>query len=651
MFCEERHEMSLSTCCDDHLDVPCEEREPVNAPLQTQPRTTSRSADAPGRTGALQRKCACGGAPGPTGECTACRRKRMHGAKPLPLQPKLTVNQPNDQYEQEADRVADQVMRMAALPMKQAENGSIKETEEQIEELPTTSMVQRKVGNRDTDDEAPPIVHEVLQAQGASVGQPLDASTRGFMEASFGHDFSQVRIHVDSKASASANAVNAKAYTVGHVIVFNAGQFAPSTSTGQQLLAHELTHVLQQTAAPPKSILARQNSLSPTPIHVLQRNGGEEQSGETGQLTEISDDVPILWFDFDSTVLRQDAQENSEVRLTVISLQILNHQTLFPKDWAIVLHGYASEEGSAGYNQSLSEKRAIAIRERLDAFGISKQRISVVGHGKDSSVEDRAWNRRVEVEFIPPAQYVELEGMHIKGRVPRSTPVPPEETGGLTKRHVAIREQARIPVEQTEEWSTWQSLEMAWERNTSSTGRSESTVQYKNEWVRVHRAIIKNAAAQHDLPTWLLAGVAWIEVGGEPAWTDDLSHILKRDFGISGDRPEHTSYGPIAIQIRRAAEELGYDPENLNKIQISLIIDSLRDPQQNIFIVASHLDRLRNIDFPAKPAEMLTDDEIRVIGARYNRGPDLSLQDIQKDTSYGNLIVQKKDELQNLLED
>jgi len=89
---------------------------------------------------------------------------------------------------------------------------------------------------------APPIVHDVLR----SPGQPLDRATRALLEPPFGHDFSRVRIHADAKAAESARAVAAHAYTVGSSIVFGAGRYAPGTESGRRLLAHELTHVVQQ---------------------------------------------------------------------------------------------------------------------------------------------------------------------------------------------------------------------------------------------------------------------------------------------------------------------------------------------------------------------------------------------------------------------
>lgn len=107
--------------------------------------------------------------------------------------------------------------------------------------------LQRRASNNHAKPEtAPPIVHETL----SSPGQPLEAGTRAFMEFRFGHDFSQVRVHSDSKAAASAQAVNAMAYTVGRDVVFGAEQYRPQTSEGTRLLAHELAHVVHQSQAP-----------------------------------------------------------------------------------------------------------------------------------------------------------------------------------------------------------------------------------------------------------------------------------------------------------------------------------------------------------------------------------------------------------------
>jgi hypothetical protein len=102
----------------------------------------------------------------------------------------------------------------------------------------TTSSNQKQ-----ESPEVPPIVHEVLN----SPGQPLDPETLTFMESRFEHDFSQVQIHTNTQATESARAINARAYTVGQDIVFDAEHYAQGTSQGKLLLAHELTHVVQQT--------------------------------------------------------------------------------------------------------------------------------------------------------------------------------------------------------------------------------------------------------------------------------------------------------------------------------------------------------------------------------------------------------------------
>ncbi len=104
------------------------------------------------------------------------------------------------------------------------------------------NILQCKSSNDSEHAEVPPIVHDVLN----SPGQPLDENTRSFMESRLGHDFSKVRVHTDSKAAESAQAVNALAYTVGKNIAFDTGQYTPMTNSGKQILAHELAHVIQQ---------------------------------------------------------------------------------------------------------------------------------------------------------------------------------------------------------------------------------------------------------------------------------------------------------------------------------------------------------------------------------------------------------------------
>ena len=146
------------------------------------------------------------------------------------IQAKLKVGQPGEIYEQEADRIADAVMLM---PESQVQlQGKGKEEEEEI------------LQTKEISSKTPELEFRIQTLQGS--GQPLPESTRAFFESRFGYDFSRVRIHADRQAAEAARSVNARAFTIGRDVVFGAGQYAPETATGQRLVAHELTHVVQQ---------------------------------------------------------------------------------------------------------------------------------------------------------------------------------------------------------------------------------------------------------------------------------------------------------------------------------------------------------------------------------------------------------------------
>jgi hypothetical protein len=172
----------------------------------------------------------------------------VHTPAPITIQPKLTVNTPEDIYEQEADHIAQQVMRMLEPKLQPACacGGGCPSCQTEQPGQEHQRLQTKRVGSGDSGPvAAPPIVHEVL----ASPGQPLDASARAFFEPRFGHDFSHVRVHTDAKAASSAHAVNAWAYTVGQNVVFASGLYMPQSNEGRSLLAHELSHVLQQRSS------------------------------------------------------------------------------------------------------------------------------------------------------------------------------------------------------------------------------------------------------------------------------------------------------------------------------------------------------------------------------------------------------------------
>ena len=194
------------------------------------------------------------------------------------LQPKLVVGAVDDTLEHEADHVADQVMRMpdrqpsrSAAPRPVSRKLGSSEKEE-VQTLQAKTLAT----STDADSEVPGIVHEVLRMP----GQPLDAATRRFIEPRLGHDFSRVRIHADAIAAQSAGSVHALAYTAGRHIVFGSGQYAPGTVGGRRLLAHELTHVVQQDGpTAPASAIGRARDFSTTNEEPPQQMERAESAG------------------------------------------------------------------------------------------------------------------------------------------------------------------------------------------------------------------------------------------------------------------------------------------------------------------------------------------------------------------------------------
>jgi hypothetical protein len=130
------------------------------------------------------------------------------------------------------------LMRCTEPPVNESGVGALKSFAS-IESVPVSDPTWRQPYR------LPPVVHDVLR----SPGEPLSLGSRSFMEPRFGKDFSQVRVHTDSRAAESAESIGARAFTVGQNVVFGAGEYAPQTSPGRMLLAHELTHVVQQGAS------------------------------------------------------------------------------------------------------------------------------------------------------------------------------------------------------------------------------------------------------------------------------------------------------------------------------------------------------------------------------------------------------------------
>jgi ribosomal protein L37E len=172
------------------------------------------------------------------------------------IQAKLAVSEPGDALEREADAKADEVLRMSDSVPAGGESGTGEHIQrkcaacgETTTHLPQSKCAACEAEERRIDrkgDAAAQAQGEPAPAPGA--GTPLPAAVRSFFEPRFGHDLGRVRVHTDARSAASAQSLNALAYTRGHDIVFDSGQYAPATRSGMQLLAHELAHVVQQSA-------------------------------------------------------------------------------------------------------------------------------------------------------------------------------------------------------------------------------------------------------------------------------------------------------------------------------------------------------------------------------------------------------------------
>jgi outer membrane protein OmpA-like peptidoglycan-associated protein len=348
------------------------------------------------------------------------------------IHPKLTVSSPGDQFEEEADRVAEQVMRMPE-PHLQRACACGGECPECRKEHSGRQEVQRlRLQAQDTGETAaPPIVGEVL----ASPGLPLSPAARAFMEPRFGHDFSRVRVHTDARAAESARAVQAKAYTVGRRIVFGEGQYG-STDESRRLLAHELTHVVQQSSSgglakdtstdDEASASEGQAALNATSLHRSVVSVGETEEPQVSEIGEKpqlggrgsrrpDSFVPELLLP-PAAVLPENCPPPKDMYCpaAVDSPGTVTNELTFPVDSATLnakqrtevaavaaswhaaggsvdvrVDGYASAEGRCEYNWSLSCRRAQAVAAELaspsdGSPGVAASNLELFAHGESA---------------------------------------------------------------------------------------------------------------------------------------------------------------------------------------------------------------------------------------------------------------------------
>jgi hypothetical protein len=334
------------------------------------------------------------------GGCPRCKKK-------LPIQTKLAVSEAGDIYEQEADRVAEWVVRMPEPALKPTSashtaGGSTCPACEPEKEW----LVRRKTER--AKDSSGSIPDSFLRDIG--LGQALDSTTRALLEPRFACDFSQVRVHSDNQAAESARAVNALAYTVGSHVVFGSGQYAPETERGRRLLAHELVHTLQQgnTDQVRRFVPCEQASLS------LQscppREKGEVAQSKTEPMTLhghtwLSENgysvngYLVVGFEVGSSVIKNNLRDLLEWKELVTLMKGSNVQ------WAI--RGISDCSGSRDLNEGIRRARAEAVYNLLPADArkhvVSRESVPLYEciTGNQRKV-DRTVNRSVLIEQVGP---------------------------------------------------------------------------------------------------------------------------------------------------------------------------------------------------------------------------------------------------------
>ena len=261
----------------------------------------------------------------------------IHSSAPVGIQPKLTVSTPGDMYEQEADRVAGMVMQapdhrtprvaldasvtepMPSILGGQEKSAGGKGIEDEDEPLKKLAVAEKCVcgeGNKRIEQEAvvqrsgglsaggpklqPDIATRIQAMRGD--GRPLTSAELRFMEPRFGADFSAIRIHINQEADTYSRALEARAFTLGSDIFFRGGEYAPGNAEGHRLLAHELTHTIQQGAA--SRLKGQHLDACSTAARVLQRQPAAPvpaaAAAPTGRATVnflpvIMDQVPVGW--------------------------------------------------------------------------------------------------------------------------------------------------------------------------------------------------------------------------------------------------------------------------------------------------------------------------------------------------------------------
>ncbi len=401
------------------------------------------------------------------------------------VQTKLTIGRPNDKYEQEADRVATQVVRQInrPAPMSMAQGGMVQGKEEEprlrmkamtaiseIEAMPEEGEIQQKsmvrrreaIGGGEASAE---LSGEINRARGG--GQPLDAGLQQSIGQAMGADFSGVRVHTDERADRLNRSLSSRAFTTGQDMFFKKGEYQPGRRSGQELIAHELTHVKQQKKSSEEGYIQRcwedeykelvmsEAMVVPvsewTPMYVQESEEEyEELVMSEGTVVPVSEWTPMY--------VQESEEEYEEL--------VMSEGTVVPvSEWMPM---YVQESEEEYEELVMSEGTVVPVSEWTP-----------MSHGKQEVYEEPS---------MPNQEHKEIESQEL-GYGRGSTPIPFEEKDVPSGPHREVRKYSKRGRYESEHPLPWAVIkEVEPEKGISYMSEPAMSVPYS-----VHRGAVKGA--------------------------------------------------------------------------------------------------------------------------------------------------------------
>jgi len=324
------------------------------------------------------------------------------------LQAKLTMGQPGDPYEQEADRMASHVVQKMSLlksrsPESAVQRQGLQEDEDELQMKPSSAIQRQDLEDEEESElQMKPMIQcqmegtvsadiesTIQEAKGS--GQPMSKSIRQPMEQAFGADFSGVKIHTDSRSNQLNRSVQAKAFTTGQDVFFRQGSYEPENRSGQELLAHELTHVLQQsggktlqrqTLAKPIKSLSSKTKIVPSVSVVqpkIQREFDPNTQAEIAEAVAALPEVP-------ESSIPDEAAISSTVSAGEEAGNDLRPLLDRSPELAVYIHeelvqASAGEEDTPDTLESVDSSRIAQASQNMNALSASNTRTSAASGG------------------------------------------------------------------------------------------------------------------------------------------------------------------------------------------------------------------------------------------------------------------------------